>query len=487
MQMIPMGSQYVGRSPPRRGQLYRGRVGLSGLADMPPVPSSVVRDAKRAGFLSVVIPVKATPQQLSGLGVTLSPTAQAGLIGAGSALVKTKNPTVSYAAQGASVGASIGSVVPVIGTVIGAAVGAVLGAIGGAFKGQRRPESDYWDDYKNQAGKYRGIEYDNQYRNSAFVGLFRLGKNTFPPRQSRYGANDDKQFMDDMAAQIAQAVRNGQIGAEDTAQTIFDKVVYPWTATMGDWNKPPPDWQRWDKQILIDSIDAYIYDQPIVATSYSESRKANPSIMDVVNSLPQAAPPAPAPATTSPSTPTPLPAPASSSGGIPAGVTITGPAGYAVNAEYMPLWFGSDGKTYLEPAAGSGKYVPYIGPVSQTPKPVKGQLPIQSTPTPPPPVPPPTVTPTTTGPQVDVSQLVAQLQQQGATQQDAFLAALEALKAQGVSTTPQVQQQVADQIQSAGAGAGIPSWAVPAVVAAGVLFALARPTRSPRAIARSRK
>jgi len=426
-----MGSQYdnPGRVAPTRAQLYRSRVHLGSLAATAAnLPPALIAQVARTGFMAGVVPPS---RGLSGLGLTA--TGQASLIGAGSSLVKTKNPVVGSAAKGASLGASVGSVVPVLGTAIGAAVGAILGAIGGAFIHQKIPEAKLFDEWRKIAGSKRGIELDNQFRNGAFTGFFRIGgKTTWPPKVA-YGQKGDSKFLDDMAAQIAAAIKNGSIGANDDATSIFEKVVKPWTATMGgNWENGPADWVNWQKQAVIGQIDAYIYDQPIVSTGYTTSRKANPSIADVVASLPSAGqPPVSQPA---PSTGAPLPV-------APPPVT-TAPA----PAQPIPL------------------------PVGPAPTPA---------------VPAPVVNPTTTGANVDVSGLVAALMAQGATQQQAFAAALQSLAARGVTATPAIQQQVADQVSSAGAGGALPAWAVPAGLALlGLSFVMARPSK-PNAVRRT--
>lgn len=366
------------------------------------VPGALLNTVKRNGFLAAVVPPK--PRGFGAFG--LAPTGQASLIGAGASLVKTRNPVTGKAAQGASLGASVGSVVPVIGTVVGAAIGAVLGAIGGAFMGSKRPESEIWDKYKSMAGQNRGIDYDPQFRNEAFVGLFRLGKNTFPPRaKGGYGANDDARFLDDMAAQIAAAVRGGQLGANDDAKSVFAKVVGPWMAQWGQEGNA--DWRRWENQIVTDLIDAYLYDQPIVATSYTTSRKANPALSDVVKALP-----------------TSQPSPASSSAGAP-------------SAAPVPLPVAAPAPSVSLPAVS-----PAPNPSAPLPLPVLpgGSAPAASAFTP-------------SG--IDVAAIVKPFLDQGASNQQAFAQALQALQNQGVPPTPAVQAAVADAVQS---GAGIPVW-----------------------------
>lgn len=306
--------------------------------------------------------------------------------------------TVSYAQKGASAGASVGSVVPVLGTTVGAVVGAVLGAIGGAFIGSRRPESDLWDQYKKIAGTARGIELDPAFRAGAFVGLFRLGKNTFPPRaKGGYGPRDDARFLNDMAAQIAAAVRAGQVTAADNAQSVFSKVVGPWISQWG--TEPNADWRRWENQIVTDLIDAYLYDLPIIATSYTTQGWAQPRLSDVVKSM------QPAP------TPTPAPAP---------------PAPVAPAAPVVKL------------------------PTPVTPAPA---APAPSVPVPPPATPSVTVPPapaTNLTPQVadNTRALIDALLAQGQSSQSTFAAAMQSLAAAGVQPTPQIQQAVAEEVKT---------------------------------------
>lgn len=299
--------------------------------------------------------------------------------------------TASYAQQGASAGATVGSVVPVLGTAVGAVVGAVLGAIGGAFIGSRRPESDLWDQYKKIAGTARGIELDPAFRAGAFVGLMRLGKNTFPPRaRGGYGPKDDARFLDDMAAQIAAAVRAGKVTAADNAQSVFAKIVGPWISQWG--TEPNADWRRWENQIVTDLIDAYLYDQPIVATSYTQQRWAQPRLSDVVKSMqPAPAPSSPASTTPAPVAPAPAPIVSTPSVQLPAPV-ISAPA---TSSSAAPA------ASNLTPAAAD-----------------------------------------------NTRALIDALLAQGQSSQSTFAAAMQSLAAQGVQPTPQIQQAVAEEVKT---------------------------------------
>lgn len=122
--------------------------------------------------------------------------------------------------------------------------------------------------------------------------------------------------------------------------------------------------------------------------------------------------------------------------------------------------------------------------VAPTPLPVPIPVPVITAPSPTPaptPTPTPTPAPTTlpatstspaitvnvpaTVPATDTSALIQQLMAQGASQQQAFTAALQSLAAQGVQATPQVQQQVAADVSAASqpSQAGVYALAVGAV------------------------
>lgn len=330
-------------------------------------------------------------------------------IGAGAGLVKSKNPVTNYAAQGAAAGSAFGP----IGTVIGAAVG----AIGGAFMGSKRPESEIWDKYKAMAGNAAGHEYDNQFRNEAFVGLMRLQKNTFPPRLKLYSSTDDKKFLSDMVTLIADAFRSGKLSVSDAStEAIWSKAVKPWLDSMG--TEKSAEWARWENQIVKDQIDAWLYDQPIIATSYTQSTWPQPRVTALAQEiLSQGQVPAGA-------VPAPVPAPAS-------------------------------------PAQGSAATPPATASPSPAPVPVP-QIGVN----------PPTVTSAT---DPNLQAYIQALLDQGASQQQAFQAALAAVGNSGTAVTPAVQQAVADQVTTAGVGAGLPSWLLYVAGGAAVLFALARP------------
>lgn len=358
---------------------------------------------------------------MGALGFAVTGAQTSSLVGAGSSLVKTRNPTVSYAASGAAAGATFGP--------IGAAIGAVLGAIGGAFIGSKRPESELWDKYKGMAGQNAGHMYDNNFRNGAFVGLMRLGKNTFPPRASgKYGPRDDAKFLNDLIKMIADAFRTGQLTLADSesADVIYNKLVGPWIDSMG--TEKNPDWRRWETQIVKDQIDAWLWDAPIIATSYSTAGYASPRVSVLAAELMPTAP-----ATSAP------------------GIVVTTPGNASSAPKILPL-----------PASGVTPVVTLpIQPASGGAlQPAQGFTPVP-----------------TSAADPNLTTYISSLLAQGQSQQDAFTSALNTLSANGVTPTPQVQQQVADAVKSA--GSALPSWAIPAAMAGGValLFMMARKRR----------
>jgi hypothetical protein len=358
---------------------------------------------------------------------------------------------LAYAQKGASVGASVGSVIPVVGSAVGAAIGAVLGAIGGAFKRTKRPESAFWDEYKKTSGKVRGIEYDPQFLSQAFVGLMRLGGRTNFPPKVKYGQKGDKDFLDAMAAAIADAVRAGKLGPEDDGKSILEKVVKPWSSGFGGTWAIVDDWSKWENQIIVDLIDNYIHDIPIVSTSYTESRRAIPSIGEVVRSLPKPAPPPPVAAPAPPAV-TPLPAPAPF---VPTPLIQPKPKPTPPTASPIPAGYVYQGKTpgghQLYAAPTGGLYVwdgavmlPYTAPATVTPPP-------PSTSSPPPQIPPATADHTRS--------VIDALLAQGQSQQQAFAAAMQSLAAAGVQPTPQIQQAVAEEVKTQATGQSI-NWPI---------------------------
>lgn len=160
-------------------------------------------------------------------------------------------------------------------------------------------------------------------------------------------------------------------------------------------------------------------------------------------------PPTPSPTPvvlTNPIQPTPVPI-VQASGALPSSVSLVTALGYAPDGSLV--YRGSDGVQYIRTANG---YFPYTGAISAT-NPQGSTTPVTLPATNTTPAITVNVPPTTSTDQT--SALIQQLMQQGASQQQAFQAALQSLAASGVQVTPAVQQQVASDVNAASATGGL--------------------------------
>lgn len=168
--------------------------------------------------------------------------------------------TVQGAAKGASVGASVGSYVPVIGTAIGAILGGIGGAIASAFSRQDQEVQNF--DQAQAIARANGpqavVNIANKYL--VLAGLFDLQPKQIKgniPFYTQYGRMGEQRFVADMMTRIYQAAQSGQITGSDTPQSVYQKVVLPWMNNFGkgslqDSNAEMITW------ILIGMIAEYI-------------------------------------------------------------------------------------------------------------------------------------------------------------------------------------------------------------------------------------
>jgi hypothetical protein len=149
--------------------------------------------------------------------------------------------TGAGASIGASQGAAIGSaIVPGIGTAIGAVVGAIGGAIAGSID-KKDPEQYNFDAAVSLWQQNPNAVYSIGNKYLPIAGLFDLTlRNAQIPIYNRYnrqaGRGGEEKFTHDLAMQVYQAAQSGQIGSQDTAQTVFNKVIQPW---INSWGYPP--------------------------------------------------------------------------------------------------------------------------------------------------------------------------------------------------------------------------------------------------------
>ncbi len=131
-------------------------------------------------------------------------------------------------------GAAAGSVVPIIGTAIGAIVGLVAS---GVFNRKVDPEVGNFNNAMALAkaqGPAAVLNIQDKYL--VLAGLFDLHPDQIKgniPIYKKYGRMGEQKFVTDMCNLIQQAANQGIITANDTVQSVYDKVVAPWINGFG--------------------------------------------------------------------------------------------------------------------------------------------------------------------------------------------------------------------------------------------------------------
>jgi hypothetical protein len=131
-------------------------------------------------------------------------------------------------------GAAAGSVVPIIGTAIGVIVGLVAS---GVFNHRVDPEVGNFNAAIQMAqaqGPQAVLGIQDKYL--VLAGLFDLLPGQIKgniPIYKKYGRMGEYKFVSDMCALIQQAANQGIITANDTVQSVYDKVVAPWINSWG--------------------------------------------------------------------------------------------------------------------------------------------------------------------------------------------------------------------------------------------------------------
>lgn len=355
------------------------------------------------------------------------------------------------AASGAAAGAQAGSFIPGVGTAVGAVVGAIAGAL---FSKKKDPNAAEKEALKGQLDEYVRVQGSVPGRAFTLTVLKQLidgaGYRGMWPNIKKWsgdaiaGAIDGckgctpptiRQFVKDQVAA-------GDIDPISLASKFTEHVNRTWGSKW--FVQTAGATQR---QLMIDLMDYFVAEnKPDAPLFYA------PGWTVAAN----------APAPTPTPAPTPVPTPTGASSSEPgAPYVATGKM-----QDGLPIYQGPDKSLYTW-NPNTKQLVLIYSPTSTTaPKPLPVQPPRTD-------LAPAIVLPTPSQPQVDVSALVSSLMQSGANQQQAFLAAMQNLQAQGVQTTPQVQQAVADQVQASGSATAIPTWAligIPLVLGAVILI-----------------
>jgi hypothetical protein len=171
--------------------------------------------------------------------------------------------TGSDALGGASTGAAIGSIVPGIGTVVGGLVGGAVGALSSAFgPGKTDPETNNWSSFLTANNKQPGLasQVSNPY--GLIAGVFDEHGGSSVPMVQKYGRMGEQKFTNDMATTINSALAKGVISKTDSPQTVYQKVVLPWTNSMGTgWKNVGPEYTNAIQGLLQQMTTQYVSGQ----------------------------------------------------------------------------------------------------------------------------------------------------------------------------------------------------------------------------------
>jgi hypothetical protein len=130
--------------------------------------------------------------------------------------------------------AGAGSVVPIVGTAIGVIVALVAS---GVFSHRMDPEVGNFNNAMalvRAQGPQAVLGIQDKYL--VLAGLFDLEPHQIKgniPIYKKYGRMGEQRFVMDMCALIQSAANQGIITANDTVQSVYDKVVAPWIAGFG--------------------------------------------------------------------------------------------------------------------------------------------------------------------------------------------------------------------------------------------------------------
>lgn len=166
----------------------------------------------------------------------------------------------------AAAGAAIGSVVPVIGTAIGAVVGGAVGLISSAIgPGKTDPETQDVKSLINAVGsnpsQASAITSSVQNPYVQLAGLFDENSSTLPMYQ-QYGRMGEQKFTTDMVSQINNAVSKGTISSTSTPEQVYNQVVAPWVASMGNgWSNVGSTYTATTQGLLQQMVSQYVSGQ----------------------------------------------------------------------------------------------------------------------------------------------------------------------------------------------------------------------------------
>lgn len=147
--------------------------------------------------------------------------------------------TGSEALQGAATGATIGAIGGPIGALAGAVIGGAVGAISSAFGGGRAdPETMGLNNYAPAFNKNPAIaaSLTPAQNYQMLAGVFDAKDNSpghSTALEQHYGRMGEGAFINDVFAQVNNAVQSGKISATASPAQIYNQVVNPYLTSRG--------------------------------------------------------------------------------------------------------------------------------------------------------------------------------------------------------------------------------------------------------------
>jgi hypothetical protein len=139
---------------------------------------------------------------------------------------------------------------------------AAIAAIGASLVNTKEYGDVALRNYWNAVDAGRGIgQTDPNELAQGFINFYRTNKNEFAG-QAKYGRTGNEDFVYDMTQVINNAVKDGKVGKDVDAATMYKEVVQPWLNTMGEGPKDEKARAIQDF-MMTDLINSFMQGKPI--------------------------------------------------------------------------------------------------------------------------------------------------------------------------------------------------------------------------------
>jgi hypothetical protein len=139
---------------------------------------------------------------------------------------------------------------------------AAIAAIGASLVNTKEYGDVALRNYWNAVDAGRGIgQTDPNELAQGFINFYRTNKNEFAG-QAKYGRTGNEDFVYDMTQVINNAVKDGKVGKDVDAATMYKEVVQPWLNTMGEGPKNE-EARAIQDFMMTDLINSFMQGKPI--------------------------------------------------------------------------------------------------------------------------------------------------------------------------------------------------------------------------------